>query len=510
MMPLGSALIALTLLGASAPGPADGPIATQVGVVDMKGVEWRGVFHARLSLVAQNQGTTVWTADRATAAALAKSAGEVRVAPQVISDAMAEAVVNASNGRPYVARLGRVADGAFNQATAVAFEPHVDAVHEGWQVRISGRALDQGVLARVNLTDTRFDAFHTVTCPETVQPKAEGGKPHTFASQYQVPEVSTAAVSGEWLLPKDGALVVSTGVHSRPGDGKSKAEVTERLFIIEAKPAPRPASEAESQAVRAARSEGRLVRFDVTSGALVAAVPEQRYVVLPATVLERLTRPSAAPSLPPLPIAVAGVLSNEPVALAPSTIPSHGRSWHVMPTVPSRSLPGVVQPDGTVTPAFPLSDEAEAASFEEESAEPRPSPQAPHHRATTKPAPPADLAGKPRVLMALPVGPLMAEFRFVPGTPNRLALMLRLGSLDVNQVLDQAVQRASAEEPVPAPARSNDGEKPQAPPRSVQIKVSAQAKPAAATGRPVKVELPIGPSTVRIEIRAARTAAPQP
>lgn len=505
-MPLQSALIALALMGADAP-PPDAPVATEVRIAEMKGTAWRGQLHARLNLVAQQHGATIWTADRETVAALTALASTVTETPKVVSEPMTEAVINAGTSRRYVARLGRIADGAVNRATAVAYEPHVSSIEDGCRLRIAGRAIDQGVLARVGIEDTRFEGFTTVVCPETVQPRQKGGQPHRIASQYQVPEVHTATVRGEWLIPKDGALIVSTGVHSRD-PGADKAPVCERVFVIEARSAAAPAMDADFQAGVGAGLLDSELRHHTVAGMLA----DRRILVLPAGGrLDVSITPTAVPAIP-----IAGLLSTEPVALAPSTIPAHAGGSRPMPTLPSRALPRGVSPDGTPAPPPPLPD-AETASYEEESDDAHPSPQA-RPGATRPVAIPTDVAVQagPRqpgaLLFALPIGPLMGEIRYRAGQPQRFAIGLRLGSANVGKVVDEAVTRTSAEMPDASPRPAAPlgpacaaPKEASAARRSIAIEVKTEAHPVPTTGRPVRVELPLGASTIHVEIRAAQT-----
>src|SRR4029077_5043872 len=99
---------------------------------------------------------------------------------------------------------------------------------------VSGRALDQGVLATLTLEDRQITAVHTVPLPEVVEPKAgEKGEKGPVNVTIQIPEYARTSVSGEWLIPRDGVLVVSLGVHTA-ADPKGKAVAHERLIVVEA------------------------------------------------------------------------------------------------------------------------------------------------------------------------------------------------------------------------------------------------------------------------------------
>lgn len=516
---LASGLIALALLGADGGPPEGACVATQVRVLEMKGVGWRGPAHARLRVVAQQGGTTVWTADREAIAAILEAADSVTMTPRVVSNPMAEAVVHASTTRRFVAQLGRVADGPVNKATAVAYQPQIESVQDGCRVHVQGRALDQGVLASVRIDDARFVAFHTVACPEQVNAKAEGGKAQTISGCYQVPDVLTANVTGEWLIPKDGALLISTGAHTLP-EGKKKSVVCERLVVIEAKPAPAPAA-IMPPAPYPAGGVPDLARFE----AFRRAFPN---LVLPDPAIGRVAylvpAPGAiAPQPAAAPMPAAGVLSPEPAAIGTAALPAHPRAVPAMPQVPSRALPRGQAPDGSAAPLPPLpDDEADAASFEEESSEPRPTPQA-----SPRPAKPDDLArgdadGKPEpVVLRFPLGPATGEVKLERGTPNRLSVGLRLGSRNVGigRAVDESVTRtaaavpAAAAEAACAAGDSDCCEEARGKPKAAagaatfDLRLGSTADAPAAKGRPVRIEWPVADGTIEVEIRATRRTA---
>ena len=130
----------------------------------------------------------------------------------------------------YVAAVKRVADGPPNQSTGLAFEPQVDKVHRGVRINIlSSQLKDHKLFAKVVIEENRLVAMHTVVYTETVQPKP-GIDPEVMKTSFldrlnpshvphaasinatiQVPEVDTRRVEGEWLIPSDGALLVSLG-----------------------------------------------------------------------------------------------------------------------------------------------------------------------------------------------------------------------------------------------------------------------------------------------------------
>ncbi len=256
-MAMATGLLALAILGAegpTAPGGGGETINYQVRVASLDGLAWRTSAYARLRPVARQGSATVWTADRALAARLAGSAVEVTVTPKC--SLAAEATIGRQSSTYFVEHCERVADGPINGASSVAWKPEVGRVDEGFRSQISGRRLDQGILARVSLEETHVKAIHVYDQAETVQAtdqigvdfdwKPAGaagpgprmnlivskGQPTKVACRVQVPEVSQSRVEGEWLIPHDGVLLVSLGVET-VADDKGKAIVRDRVAIVE-------------------------------------------------------------------------------------------------------------------------------------------------------------------------------------------------------------------------------------------------------------------------------------
>ena len=149
----------------------------------------------------------------------------------------------------------------------------------------------------------------------------------------EVPEIATQEIAGEWLIPKDGVLLVSFGPYTVAGqDGK--AAVRERLAILE------------------------------------AAVAEIGGVDRASTTDPRATSAAAAAPLPlPAPVVT-------------------GKAPAIFPALPSRSIPRGVHADGTPSVLPPLPDEDSDEVSSEESAEPRPSSQTKKpHPSPSKPVP---------------------------------------------------------------------------------------------------------------------------
>jgi hypothetical protein len=335
-MNLALGLFILSLVGAEGPRNCGAPDITyvtyDVRVIKINGLEWRGTFLDRLQPVARQGSATVWTAGRETAARLAELDPDARRAQRFSAPPRAVAHFSDRANRKVASGVTRFADGPLDHATRVAYTPQYEEIREGLALTITGRKLDQGVLACVVVDDTRVAAVHQVAFSEAVAPQsccdkesAAGGCCGKVAARIEVPELAQAALAGEWLIPSEGTLVLSLGVRTT-ADAAGKAVVGERLVLIEASA---PGDSCLEQA------------------ALERALPE----VVP-------THPAAA--APPVGI--------------PLPLP--------LPAMPSRCLPQALGADGTPLPLPPLPDEDVTPSTLPGSAEPCASPQ----RSPQKPA----------------------------------------------------------------------------------------------------------------------------
>ncbi len=258
------------------------PSATSGPMVDFvirdihtPGPAWRGKLLLRLHAVARQEGCAVWTLDSAGYGELlelcqADTRTNVLQAPKMTTRVGEPARMTSEETVHYVASLKRIADGAPNQSTSLAFEPQVDKVHSGVRVNIPTSQLKgQNLLAKVVIEENRLVALHTVKYAETVQPKpgtdpdvtktsllerlnpSHGPHPAAINATIQVPEVDTRRVEGEWLIPSDGALLVSLGPRAVHERGFLKGH-EEHLIAITARPVADPAA-AQAPAPQPAR-----------------------------------------------------------------------------------------------------------------------------------------------------------------------------------------------------------------------------------------------------------------
>jgi hypothetical protein len=307
-MAMGSGMLALALIAADGPSCSPDEATTyQVRVLTIDGLDWRTSSYPRLTPVARQGTSAIWTADRALAMVLAERASSVATVGKIV--ATCETVLSQANSVNYVAAMDRMADGPINQSTAIAFMPRPETVEERFAIKIAGRKLDQGVLTRVTLEETHVDSLHTVCQTESLKSaprkttratEGPGGdvkpfgseekvdSPRSLTTQVQIPEISQTRIDGEWLIPRDGVLLISLGVKTA-ADGEGKAVARERLAVIEANAPASPMSQF---------SQAEAPRFDKITRMSMPPAPSR-------SIPQAVDASGAMIDLPPLPEALA-------------------------------------------------------------------------------------------------------------------------------------------------------------------------------------------------------------
>lgn len=235
MGPIASLLVAGLLAAEPAKCTENSEIVYQVRYLEMTGLDWRAAHHAQMTPVCRQQSATVWTTTRGVTARLAERADRVIAAPRLTASAEARATVDHTTTRHMMADF-RVVPGVTSaegvqRTSYVGVKPSIESEKEGYSCQLTGRCLDQGVLARVRIEDQQITAMHPVICK--INRTDPSGQENPLATTIYVPEVARAEVAGEWLIPSDGALVVSFGARTS-ADDQGKAVVHERLAVIEA------------------------------------------------------------------------------------------------------------------------------------------------------------------------------------------------------------------------------------------------------------------------------------
>jgi hypothetical protein len=320
-MRIAVALLAASLLGADSAQPSGGSTITyQYQILDMSGLEWRSALYPQLQPIAHQGAATIWTAPACVVTRLVENATRVVACPKVAANPSMQATVFQNKARHVVRDVNRVTDNHVTTASFVGFEPRVEEATEGYSVVVSGRKIDQGILAQISIDDKQIVALHPVTLTETRNAKEKQWD--KLSVTVQVPEFARTEVSGEWLIPNDGVLIVSLGAHTT-ADEQGKAIVRERLAVVDA------------------RSCG-----DVTAP-MYSAGPIR--VDVPMGMWRNASRPAAIPLPMPLPM-------TSPAPLAPSrTLPlardASGEEAPLPPLpeelAPPTALPGTSQPCAT-------------------------------------------------------------------------------------------------------------------------------------------------------------------
>ncbi|SIO03309.1 hypothetical protein SAMN05444166_2126 [Singulisphaera sp. GP187] len=377
-------LFVVALLGAdSSPNPGHPPIQYRVKLLEMDGLKWRESIYARLQPVSRQGSCSIWTANQELIKPLVDQASRVLMSPQVMADPDAMAVYSQRTTRKVASQLTRHADGPVDHALAVAYTTDHEDLREGCQFTMSGRKLDQGMLVRMVVEETRIAAIHQVKLTEFVPKKDEQDEPTTLSPKLDVPEVVKESLQGEWLIPNGGVLVASLGAHTID-DGHGKAVVRERLMLVEASPV------ATRTTVDLTRAIGRSFTF----------VAPARAPMIPM--------PGRVPDMPSRSLPMARTADGTPVPLPP--LPES--------QVPPTSLPGTSEPCATPQTAprpKSESDEAGTPPIKDNDIEAPKSVDLESHKASYHPEPSA--TGTPGIspqsfwatikpyLLRLPLGP---------------------------------------------------------------------------------------------------------
>ncbi|AGA30279.1 hypothetical protein [Singulisphaera acidiphila] len=344
-------LFALALLGAdSSPNQGTLPIQYRVKLLEMDGLKWRESIYTRLQPVARQGTCAIWTANQDVIKPLVDQASRVLMNPQVMADPNAVAAYSQRTTRKVASQLTRHADGPVDHAVAVAYTTDHEDLREGCQFTMSGRKLDQGMLVRMVVEETRIAAIHQVKLTEFVPKKDDQGEQTILSPKLDVPEVVKGTLEGEWLIPNSGVLVASLGAHTID-DGNGKAVIRERLMLIEAAPVTPRTTVDLSQAL--SRS------FTFVAPARVSTIPMPNHLPI---------MPGRVPIAPSRSLPIARAADGTPVPLPP--LPES--------QVPPTSFPGTSEPcatpqtapqpksasDDTVTPHVKDNEETKSIDLE--------------------------------------------------------------------------------------------------------------------------------------------------
>ncbi len=214
---LGSVLLGCLFTNAIASASEPEQICYQVKFLEFQGLAWRQNFHDDLELVSRKGKTSVWTLSEPQIKAFTEAAGSVVTSPTVTTFEDANAFVRVNSTHLYdLKNLKRVSSPVHKPP---ATKSDLDQIKEGTTVEVTGRTLEQGILAKVKVDNVHLTGLETVTL------HAKSGSP---AGSYQIPFFHEAHVEGEWLAPIDGAIVIGLGCEKTGPHGT----LTERVVLL--------------------------------------------------------------------------------------------------------------------------------------------------------------------------------------------------------------------------------------------------------------------------------------
>ena len=211
-------------------------VVFEIRDLSMASPDWRGALQPMLHPVAREEGVAAWAVDREgmrrlMEACQADKNSSILQAPRMTANLGEPVRMTNEEAVHYVAQLRRVSDGPPDEATSLAFQPEVAEVHDGVRVvltetRLKGPALYAHVVVQcstvVNMLTTHYEeSVGPVEADPGVErasffPKLKPDTPQraTIRGTIQVPEVASRRIEGDWLIPSDGAMVVSLGPNS--------------------------------------------------------------------------------------------------------------------------------------------------------------------------------------------------------------------------------------------------------------------------------------------------------
>lgn len=254
----------------AAPASSTAPMVLYEARFVSLNLDWRTTHSDRLRLVTRQEGASVWTVDEPTIYEIVKTcqSDEKRCGrvPPTATVELGEAVeLSARHQQHYVAEMtpGAVREKAQDgEVVRTNFTPEIATLDLGPIVRVkSSRMVGVGVQAALTIEDRRLVAMHSTTRNGVVEERREYGVPvlskipfvgnrlfrnigiarQPISAQVQVPEVALGRIEGEWLIPSEGALVVSLGPTSS-GEAEPVGEqlviLTARLLPVDPVPSP--------------------------------------------------------------------------------------------------------------------------------------------------------------------------------------------------------------------------------------------------------------------------------
>jgi hypothetical protein len=187
-------------------------MVTETKFIEVNGLDWRTELAGKLKLIRSQNGTSVWLIRKSDCVSLFKHTSNVVTAPKVTVFESNEATISNKTTRLYVKSVQWIEDGR----GGFAGKPEVGQIGDGHTLKIQGRKLDQGVLAKVDLDSTRIMSIGNF--PVSRAYTDDKGKPAELAAITQQPDLLSAKAVGEWLVPEGHVLLISMGAWHEVGD----------------------------------------------------------------------------------------------------------------------------------------------------------------------------------------------------------------------------------------------------------------------------------------------------
>lgn len=265
-MPLLAVLVTVVMVGQT-PAPSDlaqaaaadlitppvvPMIRFEIREITVSSPDWRGRMQPRLQPVARDEAVSAWAIDfDGLREVLGDSKARIVQAPKMWAKVGEPVRMTNEENTTYVARVERVSDAAPNEGTRIAFKPITAEVHNGVRVELSQTRLKgESLFAHVHIQQNQLLGFISTGYSESVlKPKSDAAVEKTsfmaklrpepadktaIRATIQIPEVASRRIEGDWLIPSNGALLVSMGPHS--GGGKLGRSYEERLILLTAIP----------------------------------------------------------------------------------------------------------------------------------------------------------------------------------------------------------------------------------------------------------------------------------
>ncbi len=217
--------------------PSAPQVSFEIRELSMGSPDWRGALQADLRPVAREEGVAAWAVDgqgmrRLMEACQSDRNSSIVQAPKMTAFLGKPVRMTNEEKVEYVAHLNVIADGPPENRTSVAFQPEVAEIHEGVRVVLTETQMKGPMLqAHVVVQSSTILEMLRAYCPASVGPaepdpgverasffpklgKTDSPKRATIQGTVQIPEVATRRIEGDWLIPSDGAIVVSMGPHS--------------------------------------------------------------------------------------------------------------------------------------------------------------------------------------------------------------------------------------------------------------------------------------------------------